>query len=306
MAPAFRRRSRAASIHPAGASWGFWVVLEVITEELKIDLSGTYRAISDFISGLNTQLEIMKADAWHMEPNGYLMLVMAEPDQQTGFFWRSFVMDARLELDPSGLAQRKSGQQSVSLFLTRVNRWENTATKSAMSINLPGGGTQNDYAGMANHKDATAGDFNWGWINPASMEGDLKSHAVLNLMPGAGDYIGDMLIGVSWADVGTPNVQYALPTLEETAFSAGGGVTKTSFASGACFGGNYATFAWNNVVETLLMTAAVPSTLLSYNLAFERPFKPIARLQAAWAVTDCWFKAKLIVSGTSAVVYETE
>ena len=59
--------------------------------------------------------------------------------------------------------------------------------------------------------------------------------------------------------------------------------------------------------ETLIVTATVPAlAAISYSLASERPFKPIARLQAAWAVTDCWFKARMLVGGTAAVVYETE
>ena len=77
----------------------------------------------------------------------------------------------------------------------------------------------------------------------------MLSHCSLQFIPGAGDYMGDILVGLGWSDVPAPNMQYALPTLEESAFSAGSGVTKTSIAAAACSGGNYAAFAWNTVVK---------------------------------------------------------
>jgi hypothetical protein len=58
-------------------------------------------------------------------------------------------------------------------------------------------------------------------------------------------------------------------------------------------------------VATLLATATIPATLYANNLAWERPFKPMARLRSAWAVTDCWFKAQVRLGATSAVLYET-
>ena len=291
---------------PGRGKVGFFAGLETITEEIKIDLAGSYRQISDFISLLNLQLETFKAGAWHDGTTGPLVLRFVEPDQAGAYYWFARVFDARLELDAGGLAQRKIGGQLITLWITRQNHWESSDTNTMLLINFPGGGTQITYGGLMNHKDATAGHSNWGWINPSAMDGDLLSDTVFQLQPDTGDYIGDIYVGLGWSDVPEPNIQYALPTIEESAFSAGSGVTKTSHADAACSGGNYAGFAWSATAETLIAKATVPATLYSYSLSRERPFKPMARLQAAWAVSDLWLKVRVLLGGTSVAVYESE
>ena len=297
---------KGARYSPGRGKVGFYDGLEAITEEITLDLVGTYRQISDFVSLLNLQLETFKAGAWHDGATGPLVLRYVEPDEAGAYYWYSRVFDARLELDAGGLVQRKNGQQLLSLWITREHKWESSNTKTNLLINFPGGGTQITYAGLLNHKDAAAGHSNWGWINPSTMVGDLLSYASLQVQPDIGDYIGDFYVGLGYSDIPEPDVQYALPTIEESAFNAGSGVTKATYGDAACSGGSYASFAWSAVSETLIASAAVPSTLYSYNLSLDRPFKPMMRLQNAWAVTDLWLKMRVLLGGTSAVVYESE
>ena len=280
--------------------------VETITEQIQIDLSGTYRQITDFMVLLNLQLEAFQAGAWHEGTTGPLTLCFREPDEVGLYYWFSRVFDARLELDAGGLPQRKLGQQLVTLRITRQHCWESTDTNANLLVNFPGGGTQLTYGGLLNHKDATGGHSNWGWVNPANLKGDFLSRASLQVQPDTGRFVGDIYLGLGWSDVPEPNIQYALPTLEESAFAAGAGVVKTSLADAAASGGNYATFVWSATAETLLMTAAIPGQTYLYNLSRERPFKPICRLNSAWAVTDVWFKAKILVGGTTVTLYETE
>jgi hypothetical protein len=277
---------------------------QVITEEIQVDLTGSYRTITDWITALNVRLEILKQHASHV-PTSRLILCVQEADQASNYYWVSDILDAWLFLDPNGLAQRAGNQQLLTLKLTRLDRWESTNT-TLLSIAFAAGGSQGAQGYMLNHTDSTAGHANWGYVSTA-LTGDLPARCSLQFKTSqVGLSLGDALLGCGWADTGMPNVANILPTIEETAMTAGTGVTKSSSVSAACSGGNYATFTWSTTAETQLFKCTVPANLYAQSLSQGRPFKPFIRLQAAAVYTDLWLKIKVLVGPSSTVVLDSE
>jgi hypothetical protein len=277
---------------------------QVITEDIAVELAGTYRAITDWVTNLNTRFELARLGAVHV-PTSRLLLVVKENDEAGAYVWWSTILEAWLLLDPSGLGQRNGGQQLVTLRVTREDKWQST-NSVPVRLTFPDGGNQLTQGYMLNHCDATAGHTNWGHY-AANLPGDLPARLSIQFKTEQdGLAIGDALIGCGWSDYAAPKVNSMLPTLQESLMLAAAGVTKATLASAACAGGSYATFAWSPVVETLLFTCAVPTQLYASNLSQGRPFKPVMRLQAPAVYTDLWLKVRVLAGPTAVPIYDTE
>jgi hypothetical protein len=281
---------------------------QVISEEIAVELVGTYRAITDWVTNLNTRFELARAGAVHI-PTSRLLLVVKESDEAGNYVWWSTILEAWLVLDPSGLGQRNGGQQLLTLRVTREDKWQSTNTVH-MLLSFPVSGDQGSQGYMLNHCDAaagpTAGHTNWGYYAD-NLPGDLPAKLTIQFKTSqAGLSIGDALLGCGWSDFAAPNVAYMLPTLDDPALSAGAGSTKATLVSAACSGGSYATFTWSTPAETQILQCLVPTQLYALGLSQGRPFKPVMLLQAPAAYTDLWLKIRVLAGPGFVPIYETE
>jgi hypothetical protein len=274
---------------------------EVIEEEIIIELAGTFRQITDWIGTLNQVLEMLKGGDWHKQ-DAFVTLRVEEPDELSGYPWFSRIVDAWLGLDAGGIAQRGLGQQIVTLKVVRLDRWEDQDTDTQNLIRFPDGtGDQMSQGYLLNHFDGDAGHTNWGVLVASGIEGDLPANAYVRM---GGATMGDLYLGCGWIDAAYPASAAVLPTLQDSAWIAGAGVTKTTVASGLAAGGNYAAFTWSGTGETEIARAGLPASL--YGVAHGRPMKIMGRLQSGTAVADLWLKARVVIGGTNVMVCETE
>jgi len=281
---------------------------QVIAEELVVELAGSYRQISNWISALLAEVNLWQAGAWRKPGLSGPWLCIQEPDEaDAAKYWHSAILSMDVTIDAAGLAQRALGRQLVRVRFTREDRWTYTIPPG-FDITLGDGATLFSTQGyLLNHYDSSAGHCNWGYLPAANVTGDLDAGDALFVgTTKSGRSLGDIYIGCGWTDDSNPAARQFVNTLQETAFTAGSGVGKTSYASATCAGGNYAGFAWNTAGVVLLASAAIPIALYAGRYSNGRPFKPMGRLQNGLAVTDLWLKAKIIVTSTGAVLYETE
>ena len=272
---------------------------QVITEDLAVDLAGTYRQITDFITSLARLVGALNAGALHGTARLYLCVI--EPDEGGGYAWISEITAAFLTLDRTGLAQRALGQQLLTLTLTRLDCWANGT--NTPTLYFPNGQAYAAQGYLLNHADAGTLHYNWGYLTAAATAGgDLPTEAYLQLgITQAAHYVGDLYVGCGWPDTDAQAASF-IQTTQGESWNAGAGITKTSYASAACSDGNYATYAWAATAETQLAYIAANTTAVTY--WHGRPIKPMVRLQASAAYTDLWLRIK-VLTGT-AVVYETE
>ncbi len=279
----------------------------LITEVLEIELAGSYRQITDWISLLMQPIELLQAGAWHKPQLSGLWLCVQEADAPQGSYWHSRVVAAALELDPAGLAQRQLGHQRVSLTVTRLDHWVGAAPGNFDLILADGITRQSEQGYLLNHQDATPGHANWGYVPVDSVTGSLPSESYLYVQTTqAGRSLGDVYLGCGWTDDPDPAYSQYVNTLQDSAFAPGPGVSKTSTASATSAGGNFAAFSWTGAGEVLLCKAGIPPRLYATHAAHGRPFKPMGRLQGGLAASDLFLKAQVLLSGSAAVVYETE
>jgi hypothetical protein len=274
---------------------------EVIEEEITVELAGTFRQMTEWIGGLNQVLETVKGGDWH-KPDAFVTLRVEEPDEGSGYPWFSRIVDAWLGLDAGGIAQRGLGQQVVTLKIVRLDRWEDQDSVTQNVIRFPDG--EGDQAGqgyLLNHCDGEAGHTNWGVLVASAIEGDLPANAYVRM---GGAPLGDLYLGCGWIDAAYPDSLAALPTLQDSEWTAGAGVTKTVVASALAAGGEYAAFTWSGMGETEIARAALPASL--YGVAHGRAMKILGRLHEGAAVSDLWLKARVVIGGTNVVVCETE
>lgn len=279
----------------------------LIREEIIIELAGSYRQITDWITAVSQQVELWAAGAWHKPGQAQLWLCVQEPDAADGLYWHSQVMAADLVLDPAGLAQRALGHQWVKLTITRLDRWV-YIHPGAFDLTLADGiTTQSGQGYLLNHTDAAAGHSNWGYVPAAHVTGGLPSESYLYLMTTqAGRSLGDVYIGCGWTDDPDPAYSKFVNTLQDSDFAPGGGVVKTPTASAASAGGSYAAFTWAAAGEVLLCKAAIPPRLYAAKYSHGRPFKPMGRLQGGLAASEVYLQARVLLSGSAEVVYKTE
>jgi hypothetical protein len=273
---------------------------QVITEDIKIELAGSYRQITDFITQLAALLHSVPAGGRHAV-NG-LWLCLQEPDDQPLQWWMSQVLSASLHIDSAGLAQRQLGQQLITLQVTRLDEWWHSG--GTLSTYFPTGqfyGVQNY---IFNHKDADTYHANMVYIQAAAVLGDLP--ALTNITVGIdqpGHALGDVLLGCAWPDQDNHLPGY-VGNWEGENFNQGADCTSRVVTGSQpdCSAATYCTFTWTSTAEAQL---AVSSS--SYGDWWHgRPIKPLLRLQSSRAYTDLYLKLKAIVPTTSAVVYETE
>jgi hypothetical protein len=273
---------------------------EVIEEEILVELAGTFRQITDWIGALNQVLEMVKGGDWH-KPDTYVTLRIEEPDEASGYPWFSWIVDAWLTLDVGGVAQRALGQQVVTLKVVRLDRWEDQDTVTQNVIYFPDGtGNQSVQGYLYNHYDSTAGHTNWGVLKAATIQGDLPAPAYVRF---GWAVMGDLFLGCGWSDLVYPASIPMLPTLQDSVWAAGTGVTKVTTAAATAAGGEWASFTWAATVETEIARAVLPATL--YVASHGRPMKIMGRLHTG-TVVALWLKARVVIGGTSVVVSETE
>ena len=274
----------------------------VITEDIVIDLVGTYREITNWVSFLSALFVSLQLGARH--DVNRLLLCFAEPDD-LAYPWISKLQGATLHLDPKGLAQRSLGQQLLTLRVTRLDEWEHDGGMPVLYF--PSGTTYMTQGYCYNHYDAGPNHTNVMYIYPSDVKGDRPTKTFIQVgltSPIGAHALGDLLIGCGWPDKATDLSGFA-QVFESQSFNPGPTATVVYTTGNAfCSSGDYATFTWSDAIETEL--ARVPSAGSAGKIWHGRPLKPLMRLQSGKMYTDLWVRLKVLVSGTTAVVYETE
>lgn len=274
----------------------------VITEEIKIDLAGSYRLISDWISTLSALIVSMQFNSRHTVNR--FMLCFLEPDAaDANSQWSTYIQSASLWLDHNGLAQRSLGQQLVTLRITRLDEW--VFLGSTLTPYFPNGTAVAVQGYILNHADSTANHSNAVHITYPQILGDRPARLQFKLgINQAGHALGDVLMGCGCPD---KNDQFSFfKAIEGEAFNAGADAAKTQYnAIADCSNASYAKFTWS--ITTPAQICIEPSITGAFSKIWHgRPIKPLLRLQTARAYTDLYLKLKILAGATAAVVYETE
>ena len=98
------------------------------------------------------------------------------------------------------------------------------------------------------------------------LEGSLPAECSLTVETAkAGRSLGDIYLGCSWCDAADPWLWKMLPTLQNSDFAAGAGVTKTDHATADCAGGNYSDYAWATSGEVEICSTTIPTDIYRYD-----------------------------------------
>jgi hypothetical protein len=273
----------------------------IITEEIKVDLSGSYRAITDWINFLSALVVSDKLGARHQVNRFTLNYI--EPDELSAYSWNSKLLDIAITLDAHGLAQRSLGHQLVNLRITRLDEWEHVGSDPDMFF--PNGANYNNQGFLINHNDSGALHKNTVYIPAACVKGDRPSRTYLKIGNNSqvSHDLGTLYIGCAWPDLATDAPIY-LSTFEGEDLIAGAGVSKVTVSNASCSGGYYANFMWTPTGETRLCSSPLAGS--KGKMWHGRPIKPLLCLQSSMAYTDLWIRLKVQVPASNAVVYETE